>query len=225
MNIHPLQKHFYLFSESSSSLKLKAQSYFPRFNYAACELWLCTELCHIINFGELNLHSESKGDIFIYNEDCKRDLTLYSDGLNSKPKKLLHIEAKIIYPSSGRYNTIKDLCNKLNRTRTSDYIQEGWVYLVWTQHYGIQPDNFFDDRIKWMKEAIESNDFIDKHGNKLKAIYSEIHEICDGELRWRGSEKRIIVKAIAFSFEVDIKDCAKKIIDEYAVPFRNLASM
>lgn len=200
MNNHPSQKHFDLFSQSSSVLSHKAKNYLPRFNYAACELWLCTELCHIINFDELNLHGISNGDIFIYNEDCKRDLTLYSEGQSDSPRKLLHIETKVIYPSSKGKNAVKHLCNKLNRTRNAEYIQEGWVYLVWTQHYNISPEKFFNDRIEWLKEVVELNTLTDKHGNQLNAIYSDTHDICDGDICWRGAKKKIIVKAIAFSF-------------------------
>ncbi|EOZ9392538.1 hypothetical protein [Enterobacter cancerogenus] len=225
MSTHPLQKHFELFSQSSSALSNHAKKYLPRFNYSACELWLCTELCHIINFDGLNLHRDSNGDTFIYNEDCKRDLTLYSEGHSDKPKKLLHIEAKVIYPSSNCKNSIKHLCDKLNRTRNIEYTQEGWVYLVWTQHYNILPENFFNDRIKRLKEAVELNISTDEYGNKLNVMYSDIHEICDGEILWRGNHKRIIVKAIAFSFTVDVMACANEVISKWESTLRNLAKM
>ena len=225
MNIPPLQKHFHLFSESSSVLNRKANSYLPRFNYAACELWLCTELCHIINFEGLNLHTDSNGEVFIYNEDCKRDLTLYSDGHSSPPQKLLHIEAKVIYPTSGCKNDIQNLCNKLNKSRNSAYMQEGWVYLVWTENHNIRPDRFFNDRIDKLKQTIESNKATLEDGNNLTSVCSDVHEICDGNICWRGSKKRIIVKAIAFSFESNVTACAEKVIYEDESALGTLATV
>ena len=104
-------------------------------------------------------------------------------------------------------------------------MQEGWVYLVWTENHNIRPDRFFNDRIDKLKQTIESNKATLEDGNNLTSVCSDVHEICDGNICWRGNKKRIIVKAIAFSFEGNVTACAEKVIYEDESPLGKLASV
>ncbi|MEA9390279.1 hypothetical protein SJI19_06915 [Acerihabitans sp. TG2] len=208
MDINNLQQKFNLFSQSSSILNESSEHYLPRFNYSACELWLCTELCHLINFEGHKLQALSDGDLFLYNEDNKRDLTLYSSGKTKQPKILTHIEVKVIYPvaKSKFDNAINNLYQKLKSSRHSDYNQEGWIYLVWTQHYAVPLEDFFVSRIEWLKESLDSKAFFDHEDNQLRPHYAQVHNIADGSIAWRGEKKQIVVKAIAFSFAKDFRE-------------------
>ncbi|NMP27545.1 hypothetical protein GW590_11810 [Rahnella sp. SAP-1] len=77
---------------------------------------------------------------------------------------------------------------------------EGWVYLVWTQHYNLTADEFFDSRISWIQEDIKLKGEQYEQSNKKSPYFSELKTITEGILKWRGMDKIIIVKAIAFSF-------------------------
>ena len=199
--LHDVNTPFSLFTSSSDILKSHSDHYFPRFNYSACELWLCTEICHIINAGEQGLQQRSRGKVFLYNEDKKRDLTLYSSGETKKPVIEKHIEVKVIYPvSKSKFgSSIYSLCKKLSKTLDATYPLEGWVYLVWTQHYKISPDEFFETRLDWLTTAVNEKEYFGDSGKQYQPVFSEIKEIAEACLTWRGQEKRIIVKAIAFS--------------------------
>lgn len=202
VDISKVHLPFALFDYSSQLLMSKPENYYSRFNYASCELWLCTEICHAINHEGQGLQQVSQGDFFLYNEDYKRDLTLYSSGRALTPKIETHIEMKVVYPVSKAkcLESMENLFNKLARSFNFGHQLEGWVYLVWTQHYNLTPDDFFDSRISWIQEKIKSKGKVDEQSNKKMTYFSEIKTIADGILKWRGMDKRIIVKAIAFSF-------------------------
>lgn len=224
MEIESVQQKFYLFSQSSKMLNDRAEYYFPRFNYSACELWLCTELCHLINFEGGNLQASSDGEAFLYNEDYKRDLTLYLSGRSGSPKIASHIEVKIIYPvARSKFDeSVDNLFQKLKSSFHADYNQEGWIYLVWTQHYSSTPESFFKSRIEWLEEQLGSKEFLDHENNQLRPYYSQVHGIADGSINWRGEDKRIVVKAIAFSFNKDIRALAKDVRNQWGRSFNML---
>jgi len=202
ININKVRLPFFLFDYSSQLLMSKPENYYSRFNYAACELWLCTEICHAINHEGQGLQLVSQGDLFLYNEDYKRDLTLYSSGRALTPKIETHIEVKVVYPvSKGKcLESMDSLFNKLASSFNFGHQLEGWVYLVWTQHYNLTADEFFDSRISWIQEDIKLKGEQYEQSNKKSPYFSELKTITEGILKWRGMDKIIIVKAIAFSF-------------------------
>ena len=225
MDITLIQNRFYLFNQTSSLLNARAEHYLPRFNYSACELWLCTEICHLVNYDDGKLQALSAGDNFIYNEDYKRDLTLYAAGKSDRPTILLHIEVKLIYPvsRSGFNESIDSLCLKLKNSYHGNYHQEGWVYLVWTQHYAISPEIFFASRSEWIQTHLAEKTRADDNNNLLSLFCTGLQDIADGTINWRGEEKRIVVKALAFSFGKSFREIYKDIKQEWALAFDILA--
>lgn len=221
MELDKLEQKFYLFSQSSLMLNDRANHYLPRFNYSACELWLCAEICHLVNYDGGNIQSISDGDIFLYNEDFKRDLTLYSGGITNKPTILHHIEVKLIYPTavSKFTESVNSLYDKIYNSGHSDYNQEGWVYLVWTQHYDISPDVFFESRVEWLKSLLDSKECYDKENKKLITLYSHLHDIAEGSIKWRGENKKIIVKAISFTLK-NFREITKDVKKEWSETFK-----
>lgn len=225
IDLHDVNTPFSLFNSSSDTLNRHSDHYFPRFNYSACELWLCTEICHIINAGEKGLQSLSGGEVFLYNEDGKRDLTLYSSGETDAPVIEKHIEVKLIYPTDNYtfISSVNDLCRKLSQSLDKTYRLEGWVYLVWTQHYAISPDAFFETRLNRLTEVVNAREYIGASGIKYRPIFSMVKDIAEGCLTWRGQEKKIIVKAVAFSFHKEWKEILKEVKRDYAKTFEILA--
>ncbi|ROP62231.1 hypothetical protein EDF81_0714 [Enterobacter sp. BIGb0383] len=225
MEIERVREKFYVFNQSSLMLNDRSTHYYPRFNYSACELWLCTELCHLINFEEGNLHTASDGEVFIYNEDYKRDLTLYQSGTTNQPEMVKHIEVKVLYPvtRSGFEDSVENLYQKLKKSLHADSSQEGWIYLVWTQHYRVSADDFFASRIEWLKEHLAVKALFNDNNTRLNPLYSGLRDICDGSIIWRGEEKRIVVKAIAFSFIKDFREIVKEVKEEWSQTFKILA--
>ncbi|MDV5140222.1 hypothetical protein [Chimaeribacter arupi] len=205
--LHDDYASFSFFYEVSDRLKAHSAHYFPRFNYAACELWLCNEICHLVNAGENGLQQMSDGDVFLYNEDNKRDLTLYTAGRNIKAEIQKHIEVKVAYPHSKSdfMGEIKSLCKKLSKSLDKQYRLEGWVYLVWTQYYAISPDAFFETRLHWLKTELTSGEYRGASGITYQPMFSTVKEIAEGNLTWRGQDKHIVVKAVAFSFHKEWK--------------------
>lgn len=169
--------------------------YGSRFNYASCELWLCQEACQIINFGSRNYHLNTEIPFFCYNEDNKRDLSFYTfDGQNYSTL-ISHIEVKLIYPTynSKKSNKIKELYNKLVINNNDNITTAAWVFLVWTDYYEAKEDceQFFSSSLS----LIESyNDIsINKHNDQ------KILSVIDTTIPWRGTNKRIVVKALSFT--------------------------
>lgn len=217
---------FSLFNTSSDRLKAHSAHYFPRFNYAACELWLCNEICHLVNAGENGVQQMSDGDVFLYNEDAKRDLTLYTGGRTATPEIKKHIEVKVAYPveKSKFLDSIRNLREKLTPSLDAEYRLEGWVYLVWTQHYAISPDAFFETRLHWLKTELASGEYRGASGITYQPMFSTVKEIAEGNLTWRGQDKHIVVKAVAFSFHKEWKEIFKEVKEKYAETFEILAT-
>lgn len=225
MEIESIKNKFHLFTHSCAMLNARGEHYLPRFNYSACELWLCTELCHLINYDGGQLQVLSGGDYFIYNEDYKRDLTLYGQGTTHRPTILSHIEVKLIYPiaRSGFNEAIDSLYLKLKNAYHNDYHQEGWVYLIWTEHYSLSPEAFFASRIEWIQSHLAERTVSDSENRPLSPIYTGVQDIVDGAINWRGEEKRIVVKAMAFSFGKNFREIYKEIKKEWSPAFEILA--
>lgn len=225
MEIERINQRFYLFAQASLMMQKKSEHYFSRFNYSACELWLCTEICQIINFDDGNLQGASRGEWFLYNEDYKRDITLYSNGTENTPKISSHIEVKLIYPTvrSKFENAIESLYKKLHSSYNHGYVQEGWVYLVWTQSYSTPSEDFFESREAWIREIIGQKEILDCNGLKMSPAFTRLHDITEGTLFWRGKEKQIIVKAMSFSFVDNFRTILKQVRKDWARAFEILA--
>lgn len=174
-------------------------SYLSNFNFSACELWLCNEICNMLNFGEFDSVKQCNNE-FIYNEDCKRDLSIYSGSEDSELRLLEHIEVKVVYPSQKiehKNNWLDSVINKLKKsvTNTPNVGLSGWVFFVWTScdeyiRLCPEPESFYGRDIQKISARL-SEDFISS--SEFKCI-----NILDGFIHWRGKDKRIVVKGMEF---------------------------
>lgn len=186
------------FNDTIKFISTHQETYLKRFNFAACELWLCTEICHFLNFNE-NTGISSKGEEFAYNEDRKRDISLYTG--NRTPLLTDHIEAKVVYPTNRlttKDNWLYSLKNKIEKSITNathDVQYHGWVFGVWTS----------DD--KYIKKHGDPATFFERDHNVIRERLKENYtspsdfkyiDIMNGTFLWRGKEKRIVVKGFQF---------------------------
>ena len=169
--------------------------YLKRFAYAACELWLCAEICNILNFDHASSFSTLASNKFCFNEDAKRDLTVYDSQTGGV---LSHIEVKLLYPGyslSKRASKITELFSKIegNKQRKVD---SGWFFIIWIstncRSYKTS-EAFFDDAFSEIKYWMEKSDV-----DYCLSEYGMIDVIGDHFL-WRNEEKEVIVKAIAIN--------------------------
>lgn len=180
----------------------KKEWYGKRFGYSACELWLCVEACNILNFDSDASFSNNKENKCCFNEDGKRDLSIYDDELNIIAN---HIEVKVLYPSYGAKkseNKIKEVFDKFNMSDSAcSENLHGWFFLVWSSMNKASfssPEDFFAKSIQKIENlVIKDTNF---SGNKLETmpVLSEI-------FKWRDTEKEIVVQAVS------IKNTIKKV--------------
>jgi len=172
----------------------KKEWYGKRFGYSACELWLCVEACNILNFDSDASFVNNKENKCCFNEDGKRDLSIYDDELNIIAN---HIEVKVLYPSYGSAkseNKIKEVFDKfnINDSACSENLH-GWFFLIWSSmNKGsfLSPENFFSQTIQKIENlAVNDRNFA---GNKLEMI-PVLKEI----FKWRGADKEIVVQAVS----------------------------
>lgn len=182
------------FEDVCAYFKNNESRYISNFNFSACELWLCNEICKVINF-DLKLQESSKGSLFCYNEDQKRDLSIYTSRPDGYAELLEHIEVKLIYPTTKSKSDIyqDDLINKIICTHKGSHQVSGWVFFIWTDHYKgkYTPENFTADKVDNFKQSIADR-VLDLQVNNL-------HHIIDDYIHWRGEEKRIVVNALTIT--------------------------
>lgn len=174
------------------------ERYARRFNFAASERWICTEICHIVNFDlGLNPLEETEDKQYsLYDEDEKRDLSLYQ-GYNERAKLIKHIEVKVVYPMDGHKSKwFKPLLSTMQTSLNKLYDTEGWVFLVWTS--GVRkrdkyrtPESFFDS----IKKYIKSERTKELLGN---VFLPDLHflSVAETNFTWCGAPKRVVVKAM-----------------------------
>ncbi|KHS78711.1 MULTISPECIES: hypothetical protein [Pectobacterium] len=168
--------------------------YLKRFGYAACELWLCSEICNILNFD----HNASldKLNKFCFNEIEKRDLTIYENTANGLAKMLSHIEVKLLYPAyqkSKKKGKLDELVKKLS-SDSEKLGKSGWIFMVWTSANAgsyKESSDFFNDAFEEIKK------YFDMKNNDYVTSSFGVIDIIGDVFGWRGGEKEIIVKAIA----------------------------
>ncbi|QCR38354.1 hypothetical protein [Nissabacter sp. SGAir0207] len=176
--------------------------YARRFNFASCELWLCTEICHIFNFDLGHAHFPALGDgrYFLYNEDDKRDLSLYRDLSQDEGafqhQLLTHIEAKVAYPNQNPpKNWLKSLTMKMAKYRGAGVALEGWVFLTWTSDDKYkktpQPEQFFAN----VEAQLLGEEALGLLGETW-VVEPERYPVIDEVFEWRGRPKRIVVQAL-----------------------------
>lgn len=189
------------FNDVIEYIKENPEKYIYNFNFSACELWLCNEICRILNF------ENSKGIVkddkeFAYNEDHKRDLSIYKSINKNKSNLLEHIEVKIVYPSQFLHhqnNWLDSLFNKLDCSSTKKMAHNGyhgWVFFVWTsddKYKKILPDSdsFFTRDTSFIHDKIGFR-YTSETGFRCV-------DILDDSFMWRGEEKRIVVKGMQFT--------------------------
>ncbi|GKW13750.1 hypothetical protein PEC301899_40320 [Pectobacterium carotovorum subsp. carotovorum] len=173
--------------------------YLKRFGYAACELWLCSEICNILNFDHDLSFNNTEEDKICFNEDKKRDLTVYE---SSSDKILSHIEVKLLYPSytrSKRKEKMYELEKKLSRDMAKPG-DSGWIFMIWTsanhKRY-IDRNAFFDESIS------DINEYINESHMPYAVSQLDVINIFDDEFDWRRGKKRLTVKAIAINHIID----------------------
>lgn len=182
----------------------KKEWYGKRFGYSACELWLCVEACNILNFDSDTSFANNKENKCCFNEDGKRDLSIYDDELNIIAS---HIEVKVLYPSYGHAkskNKIKEVFDKFNMDDSpcSENLH-GWFFLIWSSmNKGSfsSPEDFFAKNIQKIEDlVIVNNKFA---GNRLETL-----PFLKETFKWRDTEKEIIVQAV--SVKNTIKELGK----------------
>ena len=180
-----------MFNELNSYIAKNPERYLSRFNFSACELWLCTEICHILNF---ELTAPKNQGWFVYNEDYKRDISVYCD-----EKLLSHIEVKVVYPNyslTAKKNWYGSLETKFSMLaeeyKPQKTNQLAWVYFIWTSQVdSLKRYNTMD---LFFSKTIEDVTKMHKC-SKLNFI-----DVLDSCIYWRGQKKRIVVKALELKF-------------------------
>ena len=161
----------------------KKEQYGKRFGYSACELWLCVEACNILNFDSDASFANNKESKCCFNEDGKRDLSIYDDELNIIAN---HIEVKMLYPSYGSAkskNKINEVFDKFNSSAPACAKNlAGWFFLIWssmnkgTFEYS---EDFFEKSIRQIEDlAVGDDNFRD---NK-----TEVLPVLKENFKWRG---------------------------------------
>lgn len=164
---------------------------------SACENWLRTEICSILNFENgkgISKHSEE----FAYDEVEKRDISIYKG--NESPQLLHHIELKVVYPSyslTPNAEWITSLRRQLERPlKTNEPInvrRHGWVFSIWTTYYShIAPESYFQKITDCLTNSFEVNEYTAQHDFRAELIL-------DAECPWRGATTQVILKGSYFS--------------------------
>jgi len=174
------------------------EHYAKRFNFAACERWICTEICHIANFDLGFNASDGFEDLqySLYDEDEKRDLSLYQ-GYGDKALLIKHIEVKVVYPlDSNESKWFRPLVTSMKSSLIKRNDVEGWVFLVWTSGTKKKdkyrsPDSFFYSIEKYLKTA-RSQAFLEH----LFIPDMNFIPVAETNFIWCGGPKRIVVKAL-----------------------------
>ncbi|PSW71889.1 hypothetical protein C9J41_19145 [Photobacterium sp. GB-50] len=189
------------FDDIITNLSNNTERFIYQFNFSACELWLCNEICRILNFEEGDGTSAGKNE-FAYNEDNKRDISIYKSLSSSESSLLEHIEVKVVYPSQNLTrdeNWLDSLVCKLDSAsgnNDSSIGYHGWVFFVWTSDLKYskkypEPEMFFDKDVEFIQNKI-GNCY--ESPSRFKSI-----DVIDGNFEWRGEDKFIVVKGMQFT--------------------------
>lgn len=167
--------------------------YSKRFSYSACELWLCVEACNILNFDHEKAFSLSEDSKYCFNEDAKRDLTIYNT-LNDEV--ISHIEVKLLYPSyslSKSNMKIQEVFDKFKNKKANEQCNlSGWFFLIWSSlNKGayITSEKFFNDKVNQIKLMTDENE-------NFSFDESNYTHVLEDVFKWKEGTKEIIVKAI-----------------------------
>lgn len=177
------------------------KEYKYNFNYAACELWLCNEICKALNQNP-SIWGAEDDKAYAYNERQKVDIGLFDE--QGEFSEI--VEVKVVYPALGEYslenrdNYLSKLKNKLENERNirqGDLDYHGWVFYVWTS-YEEYEKRFVDPAVFF---AAHSPNHITKvlGAGFESADGFEMRDILDEVILWRGDKKTITVKAIQFN--------------------------
>jgi hypothetical protein len=151
-----------------------------------------------LNFDHKSSFLNVKVNKFCFNDDSKRDLTVYESTSVNTANILSHIEVKLLYPAyslSKRTSKITELLSKIecNKNRVAD---SGWFFIIWTSvnrgHYK-SSDAFFDDALSDIRFWVE------KSHSSYHLSSCGMTNIINGCFDWRGDKKEIIVKAVAIN--------------------------
>lgn len=164
--------------------------YLTRFGYAACELWLCAEICNILNFDHPSAFAKQGSKKFCFNEDKRRDLTIYDDAIQSGHISS-HIEVKLLYPSYSAKKKKTKLHELIKKQANSE-----WIFMIWTSTWS----GSFKNKHDFFTAALaDIADYAHEYpvGNTLSQ--SAAIDVIDGTFDWRDVRKEIAVKAISLN--------------------------
>ncbi len=151
-------------------------------------------MCGLIND---KYHGQSNGRFFCYNEDNKRDITFYVCDEHDAPAIKGHSEVKLIYPlqASKRKSSIDSLIDKVLRCNQCEYPVEGWFFLVWNSYY---EDRYSaSDFFSIVKNEIQQSfSYEHQRMGSSSFVIPEMVDFCNSEIKWRGRNISIKVKAI-----------------------------
>ncbi len=188
----------YIFDVMYHLFSCKQHEYASRFILSSCEQWLSAELCGLIND---KYHEKSTGRFFCYNEDAKRDITFYVCDEHDTPDIKGHAELKLIYPlhASKRKASINNLIDKIVKCNHSEHPVEGWFFLIWNSYY---EDKYTSNDFFSIVEAEIQGAVSKEHEkiNSLSYVIPQMVDFCDSEIKWRGRNISIKVKAIQVTF-------------------------
>ncbi|MEA9392777.1 hypothetical protein SJI19_19935 [Acerihabitans sp. TG2] len=191
------------------------EHYAKRFNFATCERWICTEICHIANFdlGFTPMEGHDDQRYSLYDEDKKRDLSLYQ-GYGDEASLIKHIEVKVVYPfGCNESKWFRPLINGMNSRLVEHSEVEGWVFMVWTS--GVKkrdkyrsPDEFFNSIEKYLKTA------------RSQALLGHVFmpdmdflPVAETNFIWCGAPKRIVVKALRIHLIKQLSDAELALVE------------
>lgn len=166
---------------------------------AACENWLRTEICAILNFECESGVSTADGE-FAYDEDEKRDISIYKESAGV-PILRHHIELKVVYPSyalTPSADWVTALQLQLERqskeTEPDDCRRHGWVFGIWYSRYQGKVDQgeFFSQMSSCLQQVFGEKMYTTQHKYSAEPVFEE-------RLNWRGKEMDVVMRAIYFS--------------------------
>lgn len=188
------------FKRMSDFIKSNQEWYGKRFSYSACELWLCVEICNILNFDHPTLSFVKTGENkCCFNEDNKRDLSIYNDDLRTMEN---HIEVKLLYPSYGKIKSelkINEVFDKFNNNIIEGVSCSGWFFFIWSSLKKGSFENA-EDFFKYKEEQVKE---IAKKNKNFKNAIPEIENILTHSFSWRNTEKEIVVKAMSLKNDIE----------------------
>ncbi len=160
----------------------------------ACENWLRSESNFALNFNDSEFGALNCNE-FCYEEDKKRDITIYSD--SDDPIVTHAIEIKAVYPAgNGTISSkwLNKLHEQLSRPLHSDETKKtshiGLIFAIWTSSYNCTPREYFSRLSSLIESKFSSTIYTTQDKYKFRPI---IHET---SIDWREADMKVAMSAL-----------------------------